>query len=291
MLRWRSISGMPACPVVVIMTSSSSRIKPERQRHEAVPGLRSLTRDGTPYQRRADVEAEIAEALGHSQAEWPGMCHGPKRLSNEAIVFLVRRSANQDRDACGQLIRYLGRSVAGIAKHWAQGFDSLTTDEIVWQVEIEIVELLLTVTPTRQSEFLEIAFGKAVERRTINAVKKRRHSPMPLCATAGDDSDDRTESEGLEESVADEGPLPEEIAAQLQDKVRRRERLGKARASVKDPRHLEAVILRHIYGWPFTEKDDSKPSLVKHFRKSERQIRNWIHDGLEAMREAIGEER
>jgi hypothetical protein len=281
---------MPVCPVVVIM-SSSSRLKPEPPRREAVPRLRSSTRDGTPYQRRADVEAEIAEALGRPQAEWPTMCHGPRRLSNEAIVFLVRTSLNQDRDACGHLIRHLGKAVAGIAKHWAQGFDPLTTDEIVWQIEIEIVELLLAATPTRQSEFLEIAFGKAVERRTINAVQKRRHSPMPLRATAGDDSDDRTEAEGREESVADEGPLPEEIAAQLQDKVRRRELLGKARASVKDPRHLQAVILRHVYRWPFNEKDGSKPSLVRHFQKSERQIRNWIADGLEAMRAAIGEER
>lgn len=231
------------------------------------------------------------EALARPQAEWPTMCHGPRRLSNEAIVFLVRRSLNQDRDVCGHLIRQLGKAVAGIAKHWAQGFDSLTTDEIVLQVEIEIVELLLAATPTRQSEFLEIAFGKAVERRTINAVQKRRHSPMPLRATASHDSDDRTEAEEHGESVADKGPLPEEIAAQLQDKVRRRELIGKARASVKDPRHLEAVILRHVYGWPFNEKDGSKPSLVKHFDKSERQIRNWIAAGLEAMRAAIGEER
>lgn len=271
--------------------SSFSRPKSEPPHNEAVPRLQSSTREGMPYQRRADVEAEIAEALGRPQAEWPTMCHGARRLSNEAIVFLVRRSLNEDRDVCGHLIRHLGRSVAGIAKYWAQGFDSLTTDEIVWQIEIEIVELVLAPTPTRQSEFLEIAFGKAVERRTINAVQKRGHSPMPLRATAGDDSDDRTEAEGHEESVADEGPLPDEIAAQLQDKARRRELLGRARASVKDPRHLEAVILRHVYGWPFTEKDGSKPSLASHFHKSERQIRNWITDGLEAMRAAIGEER
>jgi hypothetical protein len=291
MIRRRSISGVPLCPVVVIM-NSSSRLKPEAPHHEAVPRLRSSTRDGTPYERRADVEAEIAKAMGRPQAEWPTLCHGPRRLSSEAIVFLVRRSLNENRDACGQLIRHLGKTVAGIAKHWAQGFDPITTDEIVWQVEIEIVELLLAATPTRQSEFLEIAFGKAVERRTINAVQKRRHSPLPLRATSPvTDSDDRTEAEGHEESVADEGPLPDEIAAQLQDKVRRRELLGKARASVKDPRHLEAVILRRVYGWPFNEKDGSKPSLVKHFQKSERQIRNWIADGLEAMRAAIGEER
>ena len=271
--------------------SSLPRRKSEPPRHEVVPRLRSCTRDGTPYQRHSDVEAEIVVALARPQAEWPTMCHGPKRLSNEAIVFLIRRTLNQDRDVCGHLIRHIGRSVAGIAKHWAQGFDPITTDEIVWHVEIEIVELLLAATPTRQSEFLEVAFGKAVERRTINAVQKRRHSPMPLRAAATDDSNEITESERHGESVADEGPLPEQIAAELQDKVRRRELIRKAQASVKEPRHLEAVILRHVYGWPFNEKDGSKPSLVKHFDKSERQIRNWIAKGLEAMRAAIGEDR
>lgn len=219
------------------------------------------------------------------------MCHGIGRISNETIVFLVRRSLNENRDVCGQLIRHLGKSVAAIANYWAQGFDPVTTEEILLQVEMEIIGLVLAPTPTRQSEFLEIAFGTAVEHRTINAVDKRKHSPLPLSAPIADDLAERTQAEVLEERVADEGPGPEDLAAQLEDKVRRRELMKTARASVKDPRHLEAVILRHVHGWPITDKSGTKPTLVKHFNKSEKQIRNWISEGLKAMRAAIGENR
>lgn len=271
------------------MSSSSSPFEPAPPRHEGVPPLSSSTREGEAYQRHADVEAEIARALARRRADWMAMCQGQGRLSNEAIVFLARQTLKDDRDLCGRLIHQLGRAVARIAGRWAQGFDPLTTDEIVWQVETEIIELVLAPTPSRQSEFLEMAFGKAVERRTINAVEKRRHSPMPLGVSRSDSSDDEPDAERQAERVADKSPDPEQIAAQLEDEIRRRELIKRAYASVKDPRHLEAVILRHVRGWPITDKDPTKPTLVKHFGKSERQIRNWINEGLEAMRAAIGE--
>jgi hypothetical protein len=241
---------------------------------DMVAPLRSSKRDGTPYQRRPDVEAEITRALARPQAEWVTLCHGPGRLSNEAIVFLVRRTVNQNRDVCGQLIQRLGRSIAAIAHHWAQGFDPITTEEILWQVEMEVIELVLAATPNRQTEFLEIAFGKGVERRTINAVEKRKNAPLPQSLAPTDDQDDTAQAESPEARVADEQPDPEQIALHLDDKVRRRELINKARMSVRDPRHLEAVILRHVYGWPITHKDETKPTLAKHFNKSEKQIRN-----------------
>lgn len=268
---------------------SSSPFEPAPQRHEGVPRLSSSTREGKRYQRRADVEAEIVRALARPRGDWLAMCQGQGRLSSEAIVFLARQTLDDDRDLCGRLIHQLGRTVARTARHWAQGFDPLTTDEIVWQVETEIIELVLAPTPSRQSDFLEIAFGKAVERRTINAVEKRQHAPMPFGVSRSGNADDEPQPDRQAERVADKGPDPEHILAQLEDEASRRQLVSKAHASVKDPRHLEAVILRHVRGWPISDKDPTKPTLVKHFGKSERQIRNWINEGLEAMRAAIGE--
>jgi hypothetical protein len=283
------ISGTKVSPVVSGMSSSSSSCE---QTSLVVPRLVSSTINGEPYERRPDVEAEIARALNCSRGEWVRMAEGKDRLSREALVFLIRQTIDIDRDLCGRLIHKLSKSVGRIAQHWAQGFDRITTDEILLQVEIEIIELVLAENPSRQSEFLEIAFGKAVERRTINAVEKRRNSPMPLNAGSGDGSGrDEMEMESPAESVPDECPNPEEIVEQLEDEIRCRALISKASAAVKDPRHLKAVILRHIRGWPITAKDPNKPNLARYFGVSGRQIQNWISNALEAMRAAIGDKR
>jgi hypothetical protein len=255
-----------------------------------VPALNSLTKKGVPYRRHDDVEAEIARFLNRPRSEWATILEGRGRLSDETLVFLIRQTMKSDRDLCGRLLHRLSKRAVRIAKSWAQGFDRITTDEIVWQVEIEIIELVLTTEPSRQSDFLEIAFGKAVERRTINAVDKRKHSPMPLRATPSDISGDET-SENPAELVLDQRPSPEEIVAQLEDAARRPELIRKAHGAVKDRRHLKAVILRHVRGWPITDKNPNKPSLERLFGMSGRQIQNWISDALEVMRSAIGDKK
>ena len=247
--------------------------------------------DGKPYQRRADVEAEILRARNCPLAEWAGMAEsrGDARLSNEALVFLIRQIRSGDRDLLGRLVHELGMRTVRIAERWAQGFDRDTLDEIVWTVEEEIVDLVLAEIPSRQSDFLEVAFGKAVERRTINAVQKRRHSPQPLRHILAANPHEETEPERPTEQVPDERPGPEEIVAQLENEAQRPELITKAHAAVKDPRHIEAVILRYVYNWPMVDKDPNKPTLTRHFGKSARQIQNWLADALEAMRAAIGD--
>jgi hypothetical protein len=79
------------------------------------------------------------------------------------------------------------------------------------------------------------------------------------------------------------------VLLQLADQTKRSILIRRALAAVKDPRHVHAVILRYVRGWPITDKDPTKPTLEKHFGKSARQIQNWITSALEAMRNAIGD--
>jgi hypothetical protein len=271
------------------MTSFSS---PRETALGLVPRLTSSKEDGTPYKRFPDVENEIARALSYPRAEWLRMVEGRGRLSRETLVFLIRQLSDSDRDLCGRLIQELCKSVVRIAQEWARGFDRITTDELLLKVEIEIIELVLAETPSRQSEFLEIAFADAVKKRTINAVDKRKNSPMPLrMQSGGDPGSDKIEIENRAEQVPDEDPTPEQLAEQQENKVRLRELIGKAGAAVKDPRHLEAVILHHVRDWPLTSKDQSTPTLARHFGMSGRQIQNWINNALAVMRTAIGEKK
>jgi hypothetical protein len=252
-----------------------------------------LTEKGEPYKRRTDIEGKILRALERPSAEWTTIAAatGEGRLPDEALVFLIRAIQNGDRDLFGRLIYELSRRTARIARHLAQGFDKDTTDDIIWKVEKEIIDLVLVKIPSRQSEFLEVAFRRAVERRTINIVAKQKQFPRPLHRAPAEPPEGEEAAERLAELVPDERPGPEEILAELEDRTRRPELIKIALAAVKDPRHVEAVILRHVHGWPITDKDPTKPTLERHFGISGRQIQNWITDALETMRGAIGDIR
>ena len=241
--------------------------------------------NGKAYERRADVEAEIQRVLCLHQSGWIAEAED---LQNETLVFLIRQIDRGDQELFGPLLQELSRRIVRLASRWAQGFDKITTENIVMQVEIEILELVLAETPSRQSDFLEIAFAKAVERRTIDAVMKHNNSPMgrrgEIVAEADDDGDDFDEIERPIERAADGRPSPEAIVLQLQDEARRREWIQKACDAVKDPRHLVAVILHYGHGWPITCKDPGKPDLARYFDVKPRQIKYWIATALETMR-------
>ena len=129
--------------------------------------LTSSTVDGKPYLRHADVETEILRALSRPRVEWFALAErrGSGRLSNEALVFLIRQSRNGDRDLFGRLVHELGDRTVRIAERWAQGFDQDTLDEIVWTIEKEIVDLVLAETPSRQSDFPRSMLWKNADTR------------------------------------------------------------------------------------------------------------------------------
>jgi hypothetical protein len=69
------------------------------------------------------------------------------------------------------------------------------------------------------------------------------------------------EAENPTDLIADEGPRPEDLVAILQDRARRPGLLATAKAAVRNPLHLEAVILRYAYDWPIAER----ASLIRSF--------------------------
>lgn len=255
--------------------------------------LSCATVAGRPYERRKDIEDKICAVLRRPASEWPVLASqkGTARLPNEVVVYLVSVSQAIDADVFGRLVHELGLRVSRIAVNFMQGFDRDTQDEIIWGVEKDVVELILSDPPCRQGEYLQIAFRDKIEQRTINAVAKRKQGPLPVRYSPSAEPETEEEQESLTDQIADEGPDPEELTALLQDRARRPGLLAAAKAAVKNPLHLEAVILRYAYDWPINDKDPNVPTLARRFGKSPRQIQNWITDTLEAMRAAIGERK
>ena len=243
---------------------------------EHVAPLTQAKPDGTPFVRRADVEKEISHALSSDQATWSVLASS---LSSEAIVYLIRvLRARGEKVVCGALVEQLGHRIARIAKDWAKGFDPLTTDEIIIQVGEDIIAQILAPTPTRQSEFLEIAFRLAVKRRTLNNVDKRTHHPVT-----------RQFAEAEAELLEDESPDPEAIAIASEQLTLNQETIRAGLAAIKDPRHRDAIILHYLEGWPITDKNRDRPTVSRQFGVTPRQISTWLKTALAQMREAIGE--
>jgi hypothetical protein len=268
----------------------SAQKGPPTARHVLVPPLTSTTENGEPYKRRADVEDSIAQVLAQPPSEWVAIAtvKGEHRLADEALVFLVRAAGSGLPDVVGGLVQELCRRLIRTAKRLAQGFDVSTTETIINSVEIEVIELILTKSPSRQSEFLEIAFKKAIERRTINAVEKYRHDPMSSIIETIQSSEDDHEPIDIVENLADAADGPEKLLLFREAEALNPELLQTACEAVKDHRHRKAVILHLAYRWPITSIDPNKPCLEKYFKISGRRIQDWIKQALKTMRSATG---
>jgi hypothetical protein len=255
--------------------------------------LTSKRVDGTPYTRRADIEAGIARAQGMSHQEWQAWAtSAEKRMPAEVLVYLTRQVQLTHRDVFGALVCEFGRRTAQIAKKWSRGFDRDTTEEIIWGVEKTVTDLLIAPIASRKSEFLEVAFSRAIKGYVLNAVEKRRNAPLPLRNRESFSADeDGEEPERPTERVVDESPQTHEIVEQLKDRERRARLLPLAQKAVKDPRHYEALLLHYGFDWPIFSIDETKKAatLAGYFSTSDRQIRNWIRDGLAAIQTALGD--
>lgn len=255
-----------------------------------VPPLTSTKLDGTPYTRHADVTEAIALALAlptEQRIEWAERSDGT-RLPSEALVFLVKSTATVDKNVFGRLMWQLHLRIEQVARRWARGFDRDTTAEVIEGVQKRVIEIALTTPPSRQSDFLEVAFNKAVERYTLNAVEKRRKAPLPLSPKQHALLED--DGEGAErptERVEDDSPQVEELVTLFQDQAPRGHLLRRAQAAVKDIRHYQAILLHYGFGWPYAPGKSAEPCLEDYFGVSERQIRNWIKDGMAAIRTAL----
>ena len=144
-------------------------------------------------------------------------CEGKRRASppRRILGFLIRAARRESQDVFGELVCELCRRLVRASKRLAQGFDTCDTEAIVANVEIAVIELVLAKRPSRQSEFLEIAFKRAVERRTINTVEKYHSDAMSVVTEITPASADDPESDDPLENFKDDEDGPAEILFSL----------------------------------------------------------------------------
>jgi hypothetical protein len=241
--------------------------------------LQSLNAKGKDYQRWYDVEAEIQRILHSHESGW--IAEAPD-LRNESLVFLIRHVREGGREIYGHLLQELMNRIVHMARHWVSGFDEATKDYLLGQIDIEMLKLVLAEKPTRRSDYLEIAFAKALRQLTFNVIRKHSKSPMGRRGEAiptTDEDDDPEEIERPLDFVPDNGRSPQTLVLQA-DLIR------KIKERVQDPRHFEAALLHWGYGWPITSTDPDRDCLTRYFGVSQRHIKYWLEKVMPVMRAA-----
>src|ERR1051326_6546424 len=212
-----------------------------------VQELKFSTPGGKKYFRTPAVAEQIQCILRLHQSEW--ILEAPN-LKNETIVFLMLLVRRADEQLFYEFFRELCARIVRIAKHAASGY-RLKPDvvqEIVEEVELQVLQLVLSEELCRQSEVLEFVFGVAVKRRVLNRTRKHNNSVQAHLGwiEVPPDYDGSAADEVTEpplERRPDTRHSPEE--APLWNAL-----LKKAWTAIDDPRIIQALFLHYHEGWP-----------------------------------------
>src|SRR6266446_9538458 len=142
--------------------------KPKKSAPSHVADLSAATAEGKQYQRPAAVKEEIDRVLSLDHS---GLQAAARQIRDETLVYLIRHLGRSDDELRGELLQELSRHIVRQARRWVRGLSPAAAEEIILQVEIEILEIVLTETPSRKSDFLEIGFSQALVGRTLNKVR------------------------------------------------------------------------------------------------------------------------
>jgi hypothetical protein len=248
-----------------------------------IEGLKSSSPGGKEYTKRPDVLDEIQWILPLHHSLWGQ--HAPK-LKSETVVFLMRLVRRTDEHLFYVFFQELCARIVVIARRWALrcGANKQATEDIVDDAQVKVLKLVLAEQRTRQGDFLEIAFGMAVQSRTVDRFRAHQRSTWAHLdwIEMKDDVVMDDGIAGLLDLTSNDGPSPEVIALT-------KDLIEKGLAAVDDPRIRQALLLHFYEEWPIWSNDPDKESVARHFGVTRRQAKRMIEIGLQLMRSAIGE--
>lgn len=261
--------------------------------HTFVARVRPLTcfkLDGTPYKRTDAVEALIAAMLGLPPSVW---ILKKAELPAEVLVYLIReiwtRTIHYNKAAFGELCSELMTRIIPIARASARGFSFNATDDILRRVEQAIIRLVFAETPSRKSEYLEVAFGQAVKRRTYDEVDRHRRSEWgQTFSVSRDDDEDFSALDRLIESIEDHRPGPEAGLLMQESKEILQKLYRRAKRAIEDPLDRKAVTLHICKDYPIDSEDPKEKTVAKRLHETAAKVRYRVERAVGQMQKALG---
>jgi hypothetical protein len=254
-----------------------------------LPPLVCFSKGGHRYARPPHINAEIRRLLPLARSHWVAQAGS---LQNETLVYLIRLTHENDSTVCGNLMLELQKRITRQARVFCRDMDDFDEEQFISDVEIRVLELVLTKEQSRKRDVLEVAFGQAVKRLALDELKTFENSTAAHIADFAVATDvhwdGEEEIERPIEFLPDATSGPEDILLNLDKGKHGHRLLRKALQAVSDPRHREAAILHWGRGIPIESCRRGKDCLTRRFRKDARQIKYWLDVAMKQMRDALG---
>jgi len=274
-------------------TTGTSSTQLKRSPSLPVPPLVCRNKGGTRYRRPAHIQAELRSIVPLDPCEWIGRIGS---LQNETLVCLIRLAQDGHPNICGILIEELQRRINHRALKFCGKMDDYDKEQFCSEVEMQVLELVLSKPSSTEREILEVAFGRKLQNLARNQLKKFKRS---VAGNLIDFSVEYKDAEGADardgierlKFLPDPKSGPAEILLNLDTRKHEHRQLKTALDAVEDPRHRRAVILHHAHGIPITSSRRGQKCLTRRFRKDPREIKYWLEVALKKMRAALGIEK
>src|SRR5438094_1328017 len=97
-------------------------------------------------------------------------------LQNETLVCLIRLAQDGHPNICGILIEELQRRIHHRALKFCGKMDDYDKEQFCSEVEMQVLELVLSKPSSTEREILEVAFGRKLQHLARNQLKKFKRS-------------------------------------------------------------------------------------------------------------------
>lgn len=250
-------------------------------RPEPVKQLRPLTKrtkDGKPYERSQEVEAQILSCLQLppelivEQAQLRDY-RAAGFLSEECLIYLIREYHRQNaEEIVWSLLDILFRRCSRFIENKLQSLESPLAEEAYDEVIEDLLGEVLDLESNR-GDFMQVRFWVVLKRITISAYGRyisqqsfvKKTVPLSLTGEYGfDDENDSPHDGTMERDMPDQSPSPEDFAM-YQEVLN----------AIEEP-YRTAFVLQRLHGWPIESNDPDEPTISRYFGKTPRTIRNWL---------------
>lgn len=241
--------------------------------------------DGVPYQRTAEVEAQIESAVDLDPVTLVERAQlsdqeSPHFLREESLIYFIReyhRLGNET--AVSELAEVL---IARCAKKIQQQLIALTRASRI-EAYRDVIEALfqrILDLKSDRADFMEVRFWVVVKRLTIDVFRQHTSS---LIKEQGVDSFSDIERSMLG-GEGDDDPILEERLSASGLSVEENALLHEAMGILEEP-YRTAFLLRIAYGWQIESNNPDVPTISEYFDKTPRTIRGWLKIAKDQMRE------